>query len=191
MLFKSDRRNCFFCVRFPRIQMKLLDDTLSVIDMEGKLTGTERRVGDFDCIWDDGPVLPETTPCKTWLTDVLSSLTTGVFPASLAETSNAILNSKDLNSASAGNNSKVSGSTGNNQNVASSQSAVTCNSSSSLCSIFPIPRLNSYLGCLQMRRVFDHSEALSKQINQLTSRRNSHTFNGADGDLVLASESEI
>lgn len=34
----------------------LLEDTLNVIDMEGRLSGRERRVGNFDLMWNDGPV---------------------------------------------------------------------------------------------------------------------------------------
>ncbi|KAL7063869.1 hypothetical protein AAHC03_04624 [Spirometra sp. Aus1] len=41
-----------------QLKLKLLDDVLSIVDMEGKLSGQEKRVGDFDLFWDDGPVAP-------------------------------------------------------------------------------------------------------------------------------------
>ncbi|KAM3171801.1 hypothetical protein ACTXT7_015873 [Hymenolepis weldensis] len=50
--------------------MKLLNDTLSVIDMEGRLNGDEKRVGDFDCIWDDGPVAPVVSLSKNFLSEL-------------------------------------------------------------------------------------------------------------------------
>ncbi|RVE70405.1 hypothetical protein OJAV_G00064080 [Oryzias javanicus] len=37
----------------------LLEDTLNVVDMEGRLTGQENRVGGFDLMWNDGPVYTE------------------------------------------------------------------------------------------------------------------------------------
>ncbi|XP_017720504.1 PREDICTED: probable tubulin polyglutamylase TTLL9 isoform X3 [Rhinopithecus bieti] len=37
----------------------LLEDTLHVVDMEGRLTGREKRVGGFDLMWNDGPVSRE------------------------------------------------------------------------------------------------------------------------------------
>ncbi|XP_020137364.1 putative tubulin polyglutamylase TTLL9 isoform X4 [Microcebus murinus] len=37
----------------------LLEDTLHVVDMEGRLTGREKRVGGFDLMWSDGPVSRE------------------------------------------------------------------------------------------------------------------------------------
>lgn len=39
-----------------RLKIGLLEDMLSIVDMEGRLTGTEKRVGSFDLLWNDGPV---------------------------------------------------------------------------------------------------------------------------------------
>nr|CDS32565.1 tubulin polyglutamylase ttll9 [Hymenolepis microstoma] len=52
------------------LKVKLLDDTLSVIDMEGRLNGDEKRIGDFDCVWNDGPVAPITNPSKNFLSEL-------------------------------------------------------------------------------------------------------------------------
>ncbi|KAF0311081.1 putative tubulin polyglutamylase TTLL9 [Amphibalanus amphitrite] len=41
-----------------RLKFALLDDTLHVVDVEGRLTGRELRVGGYDLLWNDGPVLP-------------------------------------------------------------------------------------------------------------------------------------
>ncbi len=39
-----------------RLKVGLLEDMLHIVDMEGRLSGTEKRVGGFDLIWSDGPV---------------------------------------------------------------------------------------------------------------------------------------
>ncbi|XP_056403750.1 probable tubulin polyglutamylase TTLL9 isoform X2 [Hyla sarda] len=36
------------------LKCRLLEDTLNVVDMEGRLTGKEKRVGGFDLMWNDG-----------------------------------------------------------------------------------------------------------------------------------------
>lgn len=38
------------------LKFGLLEDMLHVVDMEGKLSGAEKRVGGFDLLWSDGPV---------------------------------------------------------------------------------------------------------------------------------------
>ncbi|XP_053706189.1 probable tubulin polyglutamylase TTLL9 isoform X2 [Synchiropus splendidus] len=57
-----------------QMKCRLLDDTLNVVDMEGRLTGKEKRVGGFDLMWNDGPVYKEDTQQDT-LSSTLTSNT--------------------------------------------------------------------------------------------------------------------
>ena len=38
------------------LKFKLLNDVLDIVDMEGRTTGNEERVGGFDLVWRDGPL---------------------------------------------------------------------------------------------------------------------------------------
>lgn len=41
----------------------LIDDTSSVLDLEGRLTGYEKRIGGYDLMWSDGPVYANSSDC--------------------------------------------------------------------------------------------------------------------------------
>ncbi|KAK9515483.1 hypothetical protein VZT92_026128 [Zoarces viviparus] len=47
------------------MKFRLLEDTLNVVDMEGRLTGKEKRVGGYDLMWNDGPVFREDVNLET------------------------------------------------------------------------------------------------------------------------------
>uniref|UniRef100_A0A3B1IJA9 Tubulin--tyrosine ligase-like protein 9 n=1 Tax=Astyanax mexicanus TaxID=7994 RepID=A0A3B1IJA9_ASTMX len=47
------------------MKYRLLEDTLNVVDMEGRLTGKEKRVGGYDLMWNDGPVYREDVSLET------------------------------------------------------------------------------------------------------------------------------
>uniref|UniRef100_A0A4W4F3V5 Tubulin--tyrosine ligase-like protein 9 n=1 Tax=Electrophorus electricus TaxID=8005 RepID=A0A4W4F3V5_ELEEL len=47
------------------MKYSLIEDTLHIVDMEGRLTGKEKRVGGFDLMWNDGPVFRENAGLET------------------------------------------------------------------------------------------------------------------------------
>ncbi|XP_050483126.1 probable tubulin polyglutamylase TTLL9 isoform X1 [Bombus huntii] len=56
-----------------RLKFDLLDDTLNVLDFEGRFTGRETRIGGFDLLWNDGPVwtyCPNPSVCGEPSTDL-------------------------------------------------------------------------------------------------------------------------
>jgi tubulin polyglutamylase TTLL9 len=40
-----------------KLKFGLLEDMLGVVDLEGRRSGLETRVGGFDLVWNDGPVM--------------------------------------------------------------------------------------------------------------------------------------
>ena len=111
--------------------------------MEGRLKGDERRVGDFDCVWDDGPVAPIASASKTFLVELSDSL-------NLAASIGQQLSQK------LGGHQQVT--TGNGINGRSQQN----NTKPTFAVWLPLPPLNSYLGCLPMRRYSEDKICASK-----------------------------
>ncbi|KAG5446572.1 putative tubulin polyglutamylase ttll9 [Clonorchis sinensis] len=56
------------------LKCNLLDDMLDVVDLEGRLVGDEKRVGDFDLVWDDGPVSPTNRTTAGWIAEAMTVL---------------------------------------------------------------------------------------------------------------------
>ncbi|CAH8531476.1 unnamed protein product [Schistosoma curassoni] len=56
------------------LKTNLLNDMLDVVDLEGRLTSFEKRVGDFDLIWDDGPIHPASDTTEGWLINALNTI---------------------------------------------------------------------------------------------------------------------
>ncbi|XP_065828525.1 probable tubulin polyglutamylase TTLL9 isoform X2 [Oscarella lobularis] len=58
------------------LKVGLLHDVLNVVDMENRLSGSEKRVGGFDLIWNDGPVA---APDAIWESGQLPVYPTNTF----------------------------------------------------------------------------------------------------------------
>lgn len=41
------------------LKFGLLNDVLNVLDLENRLTGKEKRIGGWDLLWEDGPILAD------------------------------------------------------------------------------------------------------------------------------------
>lgn len=41
------------------LKFGLLNDLLNVLDLENRLTGKEKRIGGWDLLWEDGPILAD------------------------------------------------------------------------------------------------------------------------------------
>ncbi|XP_029995217.1 putative tubulin polyglutamylase TTLL9 [Sphaeramia orbicularis] len=54
------------CQEDYEMKCRLLEDTLNVVDMEGRLNGWEKRVGGYDLMWNDGPVFKEDLNLETF-----------------------------------------------------------------------------------------------------------------------------
>uniref|UniRef100_A0A5K3F1Q8 Tubulin--tyrosine ligase-like protein 9 n=2 Tax=Mesocestoides corti TaxID=53468 RepID=A0A5K3F1Q8_MESCO len=126
------------------LKVKLLDDTLNVIDMEGRLSGNERRIGDFDCIWDDGPIAPVTSASQALLTGMLDDLNHDT--ASIHKASRQIRYPRKIT-----------------HRTANSGPGVQKSGKADLADLVPLPPLNSFLGCLPMRKTFDNEGMMSKR----------------------------
>uniref|UniRef100_A0A915EYG8 Tubulin--tyrosine ligase-like protein 9 n=1 Tax=Echinococcus canadensis TaxID=519352 RepID=A0A915EYG8_9CEST len=113
------------------LKVKLLGDTLNVVDMEGRLNGDERRIGDFDCVWDGGPVAPIANASKSFLCELQDGLNPAVSTG--LQFSHQVRLSQQAPSGSTGN-SRVQ------QN----------NGKKNFVDWLPLSPLNSYLGCLPL-----------------------------------------
>ncbi|EUB64240.1 putative tubulin polyglutamylase TTLL9 [Echinococcus granulosus] len=118
------------------LKVKLLGDTLNVVDMEGRLNGDERRIGDFDCVWDGGPVAPIANASKSLLCELQDGLNPAVSTG--LQFSHQVRLSQQAPSGTTGN-SRVQ------QN----------NGKKNFVDWLPLSPLNSYLGCLTLRKYFE------------------------------------
>ncbi|XP_059153430.1 probable tubulin polyglutamylase TTLL9 [Physella acuta] len=53
------------------LKFGLLNDVLNVLDLENRLSGKEKRIGGWDLLWDDGPVVIDEMSQETGLTSYL------------------------------------------------------------------------------------------------------------------------
>uniref|UniRef100_A0A8C6XV46 Tubulin--tyrosine ligase-like protein 9 n=1 Tax=Naja naja TaxID=35670 RepID=A0A8C6XV46_NAJNA len=62
------------------LKTRILEDTLNIVDMEGRLTGKEKRIGGFDLMWNDGPVSREDANLDTPMNGFVANTHLGMAP---------------------------------------------------------------------------------------------------------------
>ncbi|XP_070600452.1 probable tubulin polyglutamylase TTLL9 isoform X3 [Erythrolamprus reginae] len=69
------------------LKTRILEDTLNIVDMEGRLTGKEKRVGGFDLMWNDGPISREEANLDTPMNGFVANTHLGALENSLTPSS--------------------------------------------------------------------------------------------------------
>lgn len=135
--------------------------------MDGLLTGDERRVGDFDLVWNDGPVAPVISGSQSFLREITDSLsmstsfTNASCPVSSENATASIMENLSCRQAPFGSRGGMQQQR-NNEGSAMTIQAINANANplnaQSFGNLFSGAPLNSFLGCLPMRQHFTYSK---------------------------------
>ncbi|VDM05996.1 unnamed protein product [Schistocephalus solidus] len=131
--------------------------------MEGKLSGQEKRVGDFDLFWDDGPVAPVGTSSQVWLAEVLSTLSSSSIAGPNGQPGGPKVGHQLAFGGGGATGVGAFGGTGvgsANTGLQPQQKTDTL-----ISFLIPFPRLNSYLGCLPCRTSFQQQRQSPKSLD--------------------------